>query len=168
MENKYYLNRLGLIQLLEKISSIIKVALTNLQQNIDSVYGAFQQHLKDAAVALDEKVSWHLGNTTIVLPNHGQIVGEPNESELEGKSDANGNASLVMLSKWNVADFGSSKYPINLNGKNNRPSYNDTKEIALLEDVEGVKTSIIKPLEDRIQQLEDVVKHLEWKLAEQL
>lgn len=106
------------------------------KNDIDSVYGAFEQHLKDAATALDGKVSWQLGNTTIVLPNHGQVVGEPNTQELEGKAPENGNASLLMLSKWNVIDLGSVKYPINLNGSKLRPTYNDTKELALLEDLE--------------------------------
>lgn len=107
-----------------------------LQDNIDTIQGEYEQHLKDAADALDLKVSWSDGNKNIiVLPNHGQLVGEPNTDELPGKAEANGNASIAMLSRWNVMDFGSVKYPINLNGSKNRPTYNDSKEIALLEDV---------------------------------
>ena len=43
--------------------------------------------------------------------------------------------NLVMVNKWDVADFGSRGLPINLNGSKARPTYNDDKELALLEDI---------------------------------
>lgn len=42
-----------------------------------------------------------------------------------------------MVSKWNKVDLGSSSVEINLNGSAERPTYNDSKQIALLEDVHG-------------------------------
>ena len=44
--------------------------------------------------------------------------------------------NLVMVNKWDVADFGSRGLPINLNGSKERPTYNDDKEIALSDDLE--------------------------------
>ena len=43
--------------------------------------------------------------------------------------------NLVMVNKWDVADFGSRGLPINLNGSKARPTYNDDKELALKEDI---------------------------------
>lgn len=58
-----------------------------------------------------------------------------NHDTLSGK-DTNGTGyNLAMISKWDVADFGSSSIPINLNGNRERPTYNDSEEIALLKDL---------------------------------
>lgn len=63
---------------------------------------------------------------TLQLDNHDTISGK----------DTNGAGhNLAMVSKWNKADFGSPGLPINLNGNEERPTYNDTKEIALLNDL---------------------------------
>lgn len=50
--------------------------------------------------------------------------------------------NLVMLSKWDVADFGAAGVKINLNGSEERPTYNDNKEIALLDDVNNVDNKL--------------------------
>ena len=50
--------------------------------------------------------------------------------------------NLVMLSKWDVADFGAVGVKINLNGFEERPTYNDNKEIALLDDVNNVDNKL--------------------------
>lgn len=50
--------------------------------------------------------------------------------------------NLVMLSKWDVADFGAAGVKINLNGFEERPTYNDNKEIALLDDVNNVDNKL--------------------------
>lgn len=50
--------------------------------------------------------------------------------------------NLVMLSKWDVADFGGAGVKINLNGSEERPTYNDNKEIALLDDVNNVDNKL--------------------------
>ena len=64
---------------------------------------------------------------TIQLANYDNISGVATD----GTSH-----NLVMLSKWDVADFGAPDVKINLNGSEARPTYNDDKEIALLEDLE--------------------------------
>ena len=50
--------------------------------------------------------------------------------------------NLVMLSKWDVADFGAASVKINLNGSEERPTYNDNKEIALLDDINNVDNKL--------------------------
>lgn len=50
--------------------------------------------------------------------------------------------NLVMLSKWDAADFGGAGVKINLNGSEERPTYNDNKEIALLDDVNNVDNKL--------------------------
>lgn len=63
---------------------------------------------------------------SVVLDNHNNILGK----------DTNGGAyNIAMVSKWNVVDMGTVSLPINLNGSTPRPTYNDDKEIALLEDI---------------------------------
>lgn len=59
-----------------------------------------------------------------------------NYDSISGISTSGTGHNLVMLSKWNVADFGSPSVPINLNGSSERPTYNDNKDIALLEDLD--------------------------------
>lgn len=111
-----------------------------MQEDLSALRTDWEHSLEDAAKALDEKVSWSDGyHNKIALPNHGQIVGIPNYDELAGKYPELGNASLLMLSKWNVTDVGSAKYPINLNGAKVRPTYNDDNELALLKDVQDLE-----------------------------
>ena len=50
--------------------------------------------------------------------------------------------NLVMLSKWDVADFGAAGVKMNLNGSEKRPTYNDNKEIALLDDINNVDNKL--------------------------
>lgn len=62
----------------------------------------------------------------ITLKNHDLLLG----------TATNGTTyNLAMISKWDKADYGTGQLPINLNGSEARPTYNDDKEIALLEDI---------------------------------
>ena len=54
-----------------------------------------------------------------------------------GKTTDGSAVNIAMVSKWNKVDLGSSSVEINLNGSAERPTYNDSKQIALLEDVHG-------------------------------
>lgn len=66
---------------------------------------------------------------TIQLANHDNLSGIGTDGE---------GYNLAMISKLDKADYGSPRLPINLNGSEDRPTYNDTKEIALVEDIEGI------------------------------
>lgn len=82
---------------------------------------------------VDEKVDWtdvatgdNPGRKSILLKNHDTILGK----------DTEGNAyNIAMISKWNKVDLGTVQLPFNMNGSEYRPTYNDTKEVALLEDI---------------------------------
>lgn len=114
---------------------------TDLQNNLNTEVEA--RITKDAEIeeALEKKVEYtdvandeNPNRKAIVLKNHDAILGY----------DTNGSAyNLAMVSKWNKADFGSASLSINLNGKDARPTYNDDKEIALLEDVQGLGATIV-------------------------
>lgn len=87
------------------------------------------------------------GRKTIQLSNYDNISG----------IDTNGEGhNLVMLSKWDKADFGAPGVELNLNGSADRPTYNDTKKIALTEDIEAAKEGLIsyKVLEDGSKTIE--------------
>lgn len=70
---------------------------------------------------------------TIQLKNYDNISGIKTTGE---------GVNLAMVSKWDVADFGSTQLHINLNGSEERPTYNDNKGIALLDDVEVLKAEM--------------------------
>lgn len=87
------------------------------------------------------------GRKTIQLSNYDNISGIDTKGE---------DHNLVMLSKWDKADFGAPGVELNLNGSADRPTYNDTKEIALTEDIEAAKEGLIsyKVLEDGSKTIE--------------
>lgn len=87
------------------------------------------------------------GRKTIQLSNYDNI------SSIDTKGEGH---NLVMLSKWDKADFGAPGVELNLNGSADRPTYNDTKEIALTEDIEAAKEGLIsyKVLEDGSKTIE--------------
>lgn len=62
----------------------------------------------------------------IVLDNHSNIL---------GKSTEGGTYNLAMVSKWDVADFGSSQLHTNLNSKDGQVTINDEKVVATVDDV---------------------------------
>lgn len=64
----------------------------------------------------------------IVLDNHDNILGVG--------TDGN-EYNLAMVSKWDVADFGSASLPMNLNSKDGKVTINDDKVVATLDDVQS-------------------------------
>ena len=87
------------------------------------------------------------GRKTIQLANYDSISG------IDTKGTGH---NLVMLSKWDKADFGAPDVKVNLNGSEARPTYNDDKEIALLEDIEAANDKYIsyKELESGAKTIE--------------
>lgn len=81
---------------------------------------------------------------TIQLDNYDSVSG----IMTDGKG-----VNLAMVSKWDIADFGSTQLPINLNGSKDRPTYNDTKEIALLSDIPSLD-SIEEELDKKVEKVE--------------
>lgn len=71
---------------------------------------------------------------SLMLNNHDTISGY--------KSNGEEAVNLIMCSKWDKVDIGSTQVPLNLNGSEERPTYNDEKPLALYEDVENLKTYV--------------------------
>ena len=71
---------------------------------------------------------------TIMLKNHDSISG----------FGTNGTEAynIAMVSKWDKVDLGSAGIPINLNGSEERPTYNDNKELAFKDDVVQLNETI--------------------------
>lgn len=93
------------------------------------------------------------GRKAIVLANHDTILGTTTEGSTP---------NLLMLSKWNKADIGSSQVELNLNGSAERPTYNDDVEIALISDIENLKESVeinipIRTLKDEVYDQETIL-----------
>ena len=79
-----------------------------------------------------EKVSYFeadkngINTKNILLDNYSSILGKDTKGTVR---------NLIMLSKWDKCDIGASGVEINLNGSTERPTYNDDKQIAFLEDI---------------------------------
>lgn len=105
----------------------------------------------DVEEKLDEKqdkgdyveYSDYQGRKTIQLKNYDSISGVKTTGE---------GVNIAMVSKWDCVDIGSTQIPLILNGSKDRPTYNDTKEIALVEDLNGLAKS-----EDVTTEIENAV-----------
>lgn len=129
-----------------------EVALKANQADVDFQVNAINDKLAEKAdkTELEEAVKYQEfgeDRKTIQLANYDNISGVATD----GTSH-----NLVMLSKWDVADFGAPGVKINLNGSEARPTYNDDKEIALLEDIEAANDKYIsyKELESGAKTIE--------------
>lgn len=109
--------------------------------------------------ALDKKVDL-VDIADVDNPNRKAIVLE-NHDVLLGKGTDGTQYNLAMISKWNKADFGSASVPFNINGSEERPTYNDNEEIALMKDIEEIKLPIefnfpIRTLQDKVYTQEEI------------
>lgn len=135
------------------INESIKTVNDNLVDAVNTINGGIDNEIRPAIDELKEnKVSYVEAEKdgkkykVIQLDNYANLVGE-------GTDDLSGQTfNIAMVSKWNKVDLGSTSLDINLNGKSNRPTYNDTKEIALVEDVSG-KISSVELVQDPDNQL---------------
>lgn len=71
---------------------------------------------------------------TILLNNHDSISGYG--------SNGTEAYNIAMVSKWDKVDLGSAGIPINLNGSEERPTYNDDKELAFKEEIVNLNETI--------------------------
>lgn len=85
---------------------------------------------------ITKKVDWvesTPGRKHIVLKNHDSVLGTATDSSTY---------NLVMVSKWDVADFGSAQLHANLNSKDGNVTINDDKMVATKDEVEAVDTKV--------------------------
>jgi hypothetical protein len=88
----------------------------------------------------DAKVAWTEstpGRNHIVLKNHDSILGTATNNETY---------NLAMVSKWDVADFGSTNLHLNLNSKDGVATINDNKNIATEDFVTEATASAVNGL----------------------
>ena len=103
--------------------------------------------------ALAKKVEWTDISTT-ENPNRKSVVLN-NHDTLLGKKTDGAAVNIAMVSKWDKVDLGSAQVELNLNGSAERPTYNDEKEIALIDDIDALVESVevnipIRSLSDKI------------------
>ena len=103
-----------------------KIAVDAISGKVNDISGEVEKSVK--YTDLGE------GRKTIQLANHDNISGLTTEGV---------GHNLVMLSKWNKADFGASGIELNLNGSAEHPTYNDAKKLAFLEDIETASSKHI-------------------------
>ena len=139
--------------MIDVINESIKTVNDNLVDAVNTINGGIDNEIRPAIENLKEnKVSYVEAEKEgkkykiIQLDNYANLVGE-GADELSGQT-----FNIGMVSKWNKVNLGSASLEINLNGKANRPTYNDTKEIALIEDVNG-KVSSVELVQDVDNQL---------------
>jgi len=86
--------------------------------------------------SLEKKVEWTestVGRNHIVLKNHDSILGTATDGSTY---------NVAMVSKWDVADFGSAQLHANLNSKDGIVTINDDKAVATKDEVEAVETKV--------------------------
>ena len=112
------------------IDNEIRPAIAKNADDISTINEALLNKVEYTDVATSENP----GRKAIVLKNHDTILGNTKNGT---------SVNIAMVSKWDKVDLGSAQVSINLNGKDERPTYNDEKEIALLEDVQGLGATIV-------------------------
>ena len=93
---------------------------------------------------LNTRVEYY-DNDRIALKNHRNLLGY--------NSDGTENYNLAMVSKWNIADFGSTKIPLNLNSSV-KPTVqvgsNEAVELSTSKDISDLSKSIDSKLENKV------------------
>lgn len=121
------------IQLQNDLQLEAETARAAEKANADAI-SAINEVLPTKVEYTDVATSENPGRKAIVLKNHDTILGNTKNGT---------SVNIAMVSKWDKVDIGSAQVSINLNGKDERPTYNDEKEIALLEDVQGLGATIV-------------------------
>lgn len=133
--------------LVEAVNNINKNVADGFSTINGGLNNEIRPELEKAVKYEDTATEQNPGRKTIFLNNHDNICGKTTDGSA---------VNIAMVSKWDVADFGAPGVKINLNGSEARPTYNDDKEIALLEDIEAANDKYIsyKELESGAKTIE--------------
>lgn len=115
--------------LVEAVNNINKNVADGFSTINGGLNNEIRPELEKAVKYEDTATEQNPGRKTIFLNNHDNICGKTTDGSA---------VNIAMVSKWNKVDLGSSSVEINLNGSAERPTYNDTEELALLKDVQGI------------------------------
>lgn len=114
--------------LVEAVNNINKNVADGFSTINGGLNNEIRPELEKAVKYEDTATEQNPGRKTIFLNNHDNICGKTTDGSA---------VNIAMVSKWNKVGLGSSSVEINLNGSAERPTYNNSKQIALLEDVHG-------------------------------
>ena len=137
-------------QNLNTSNTTFESGINNLNSMISEVGDSLQVGKEDKDLNLKTRNNKVMINSTYEVAKFSPYPGEEsrkvlqlnNHDSLSGVSTAGEGANIAMLSKWDVMDFGSTKYPMNLNALNGEVKINDEKVIATVDQVEVVKAEI--------------------------
>ena len=119
--------------LVEAVNNINKNVADGFSTINGGLNNEIRPELEKAVKYEDTATEQNPGRKTIFLNNHDNICGKTTDGSA---------VNIAMVSKWNKVGLGSSSVEINLNGSADRPTYNDTEELALLKDVAGLSNTL--------------------------
>lgn len=141
----------------------INEVTSKLRTDVDYCGQRIDEDLENTSTALASKVSWDESKSKIILPSGGQLVGTKYGAD---GSDPEDGAVIAQLNKWDVMDFGSTKYPLNLNVPSGvRPtvqekgqSGEEANEVAYLSDLSSISAlqSMMQVLEEKVNSLSKI------------
>ena len=94
---------------------------------------------------------------TIMLKNHDSISG----------FGTNGTEAynIAMVSKWDKVDLGSAGIPINLNGSEDHPTYNDSEKLAFVSELTGETSRLDEDIKNLNETITTVNQNLSANIA---
>lgn len=119
--------------LVEAVNNINKNVADGFSTINGGLNNEIRPELEKAVKYEDTATEQNPGRKTIFLNNYDNICGKTTDGSA---------VNIAMVSKWNKVDLGSSSVEINLNGSAERPTYNDTEEIAYVSDVAGLSNTL--------------------------
>lgn len=119
--------------LVEAVNNINKNVADGFSTINGGLNNEIRPELEKAVKYEDTATEQNPGRKTIFLNNHDNICGKTTDGSA---------VNIAMVSKWNKVGLGSSSVEINLNGSAERPTYNDTEEIAYVSDVAGLSNTL--------------------------
>ena len=137
-------------QNLNNSNTTFESGINNLNSMISEVGESLQVGKEDKDLNLKTRNNKVMINSTYEVAKFSPYPGEEgrkvlqlnNHDSLSGISATGEGANIAMLSKRDVMDFGSTKFPMNLNALNGEVKINDEKVIATVDQVEAVKAEI--------------------------
>lgn len=119
--------------LVEAVNNINKNVADGFSTINGGLNNEIRPELEKAVKYEDTATEQNPGRKTIFLNNHDNICGKTTDGSA---------VNIAMISKWDKVDLGAAGLEVNLNGSAERPTYNDTEELALLKDVAGLSNTL--------------------------
>lgn len=147
---------------LETESKTITSAINEVNK---AVLDEIDRATKEDARLEDIKVSYtdisdsqNPNRRTIMLNNHDSISGFG--------TDGTTAYNIAMVSKWDKADFGAAGIPINLNGSEDHPTYNDSEKLAFVSELTGETSKLEEDIKNLNETITTVNQNLSANIAD--